>query len=330
MSLYSRYLLAGLIFLLGLIVAGVVGFMTLEHQTFLDALLTTVSAISTVGYSPPRPMSEAGKVLAILLIVCGLFAIALVISVLTEYFTAGHLHGLWERHRMENAISRLKDHFIISGFGRVGREVARTLHEAGDTFVILDRNAEALDAARSMGYLYYQGDASHDEVLEEVGVHRAKGLVACADSDVNNVYVTLTARSLNPDLFIVARAAQPDAEPKLFKAGANRVISPYVMAGRYMAQMAADPPLGSYLNLLFDGKQIGVRIFEVRAEDVPDVAGREVRELHHTVLHGAYVLAIDRNGERIDHVGASEIIRPNDHLLLVGSGEELERLATIE
>lgn len=326
---YGRYLLAGIAFLLLLGAGGIVGYMDLEHESLLDAALTTVSAISTVGYSPPHPLSPAGKLLSIGLIIGGLAGIALVISLLTEYFMEGHLHGDLERTRMERAIDRLAGHYIISGFGRVGREVAHQLTRAGSSFVVLDMTESALEAAREAGYTYRRGDPSEDEVLEAVGVKRAKGLIACADSDVVNVYVTLTARTLNPDLFIVARAAQPEAERKLYNAGANRVVSPYIMAGRHIAQVAAHPRLADTLDLLFDGREIGVRILELGAGDMPGLVGQSVREVHRTLLQGAFVLAIDRAGVRIEQVGPDERIRDGDRLLLVGSGPELERLVTI-
>lgn len=330
MSLVPRRLIIGFGFVVALIVVGVAGFMYLDHETFLDALLTTVSAISTVGYSPPRPLGTPGKLLAVGLILGGLFGIALVISVLTEYFMEGHLRGAWEQRKMDKEIGRLRDHYVISGFGRVGQEVARTFVNADVPFVVVDVNDSALVAARTAGYLFVQEDATRDEVLQTVGIQRAKGLIACADSDTKNVYVTLAARSANPDLFIVARAAFADAQSKLYKAGANRVVSPYVMAGRHMAQMAADPPLADSLHLLFDGKEIGVRIREIRVSESRELAGRTIKDLHDTDLEGAFVLAVDRGDERIQNVGPDFVLGPDDRLLVVGSGAQLQRLATIE
>ena len=330
MELFPRRVLIGFGFVVALLLIGVVGFMVLEHESLIDALLTTVSAISTVGYSPPRPLDAGGKVLAISLILGGLFGIALVISSLTEYFMEGHLYGAWERRRMTKAIGELKDHFIISGFGRVGREVGRILSQEKVPFVVIDPSPEPLSVARDRGYLYVAEDPSHDHGLKAVGIERARGLIACADSDTVNVYVTLTARSLNANLFIVARAAFPDAEQKLYRAGANRVVSPYVMAGRHMASMAAQPMLADSLSLLFDGRQFGVRIQELRVSERPELAGHTVGELHDGALGGAFVLAVDRGDERITHVGPDLVLGPDDHLLLVASGEQFDKAATID
>jgi voltage-gated potassium channel len=231
---------------------------------------------------------------------------------------------------MDRTVSRLRDHFIIVGFGRVGKEVARQLSAARRSFVVVDTNEQPLEDARAAGYAYFPGDASSNEVLSAVGIDRAAGLIACADSDVQNVYVTLTARTANPSLHIIARAAYADAEPKLYNAGADRVISPYVMAGRQIAQIAANLRLADYLNLLFDGKQIGVQIMELRVDDMPEIAGKPVSDLHRTHLHGAFVLAIDRGNDRLEDVAAEEVVRPGDRLLLVGSGAVMQKLATIE
>lgn len=328
-GLFPRRLVLGFAFVLLLMLGGVIGFATLEHESLIDAALTTVSAISTGGYAPSRPLGVAGKLLAIFLIFGGLFGIALVISAMTEYFMEGHLYGAWEHRKTDRALQHLNGHFIISGFGRVGREVTRTLSLANVPFVVVDFNEEAVGRARDAGYLYMKEDASHDTVLERARIHHARGLIACADSDTNNVYVTLTARTMEPNVFIVARAAYPDAEPKLYKAGANRVVSPYVMAGRHMAQMAAEPLLADYVNLLFDGRQFGVRIQEIRVSDLDDLVGRTVRDLHESRLGGAFVLAIDRGDERIDRVGPDLVIRAEDRLLVVASGEQLGKLTTI-
>jgi voltage-gated potassium channel len=311
-------------------VLGVAGFAHFEHEALLDALLTTISAISTVGYSPPRPLSSAGKILALVLIIGGLIGLALVISSLTEYFLEADLPAALERRRMEKSIAQLVDHFIISGFGRVGREVALQFVRAGIPFVVVDHNEQAVSRAAAAGYLHVREDASHDETLQRVRIQRARGLIACADSDFSNVYVTLSARAANANLFIVARAAQQDAEPKLFKAGANRVVSPYVMAGQHMAELAARPLVADYLNLLFDGKEIDVRIQEVAVESSGELAGKSVREVLGTSLAGAFVLALDRQGERILTVGPDLILRAGDRLLVVGSGEQLGKLATIK
>lgn len=230
---------------------------------------------------------------------------------------------------MDKLLAHLHDHFIISGFGRVGQEVARQFMTDGVAFVVVDHNTEAIAAAREADYPYLHADASHDDTLQTVGIKSARGLIACADSDVNNVYVTLSARAANPDIFIVARAAHTDAETKLFKAGANRVVSPYVMAGRHMAELSARPLIADYLNLLFDGKEIDVRIQEFAVDEGSDLTDRSIRDLHSTVLNGAFVLALDRQGERIHNVGPDLVLRPGDRLLVVGSGEQLERLTTI-
>jgi len=316
-------------FVVALGAIGVVGFTVEGHESVIDALLTTVSAISTVGYSPPRPLDTGGKALALLLIVGGLVGIALVISALTEYFMEGQLQGAWERRKMDKAILEMQDHFIISGFGRVGQEVAKQLAQASTQFVVLDINPATLSIARDCGYVYVEEDASHDSILRQVGIERARGLLACADSDMNNVYVTLTARYLNSSLYIVARAAHEDAVAKLRAAGADRVISPYVMAGRHMAQVAVDPLVAEHLDLLFDGTRIGVSIQELPISEESPLSGRTIKDLHRAELGGAYVVALDRDGHRMHHVEPELVVLPGDQLLVVGSGDYVRKLSTI-
>jgi voltage-gated potassium channel len=304
--------------------------MAIEHESVLDALLTTISAISTVGYSPPHPLSTGGKVLAIFLIVGGVLGIALIISVLTEYFMEGYLRGALERRAIDRQIRELNEHYIVSGFGRVGREVGDCLTTANIPFVVLDVSPSALAAAQAVGYLFLAEDASHDEVLTRVGIDRARGLIACADSDTNNVYVTLSARALNPNLFIVARAAYADAEAKLYRAGADRVVSPYVMAGRHMADLASRPTVSDYLGFLFDGTKIDVRIQEVPVLQDSALAGCSIKELHRGVLGGGFVLAVDRGEERIHQVSPQLVVRPGDVLFVIGSGAQLSKVSSIK
>lgn len=330
MPLVTRRLLIGFAFIGMLIVAGVVGLTTVEHESLLDAILTTVSAISTVGYSPPRPLGAFGKILAIILIVGGLFALALVISALTEYFVEGHLQGVWNRRVTERAIEQLRDHFIVCGYGRVGREVAHRL--AGDNleFVVLDVNEVSIGDAKNEGYLAVVEDASHEDILLRLGIDRARGLMACSDSDANNVYITLTARAANARVFIVARAAQPDAERKLYMAGANRVVSPYVMAGRQIAELATQTAVADSFNLVFDGERLDVQVQEMAVEAGSPLVGRSIGDLHDTVLHGAFVLAIHRQDQLMQDVRSGVQIRAGDRLLVVGSGAQLAKLSTID
>jgi voltage-gated potassium channel len=161
-----------------------------------------------------------------------------VLVTLTELFVAGDLTGLLERYRLDRQIARLSEHFLICGFGRVGQQIAHDLAEAGAKFVVVDDNPDVREVAEEMGVLLVEGRGSDDEILAEAGLDRARGVIACVDSDAENIFITLTARERRPDISIVARAARDSSEPKLLRAGANEVVSPYKASGRTMANLA--------------------------------------------------------------------------------------------
>ena len=164
-----------------------------------------------------------------------------VVVTVTELLVAGELFGLVEARRMEQKISQLSDHYLICGFGRVGRQVARDLEQAGTPFVVIDENPDVREAVAEMNVLYVEGDSHDDETLIDAGIERARAVIACVDSDAENIFVTLSARELRPDIQIVARAAEESSERKLLRAGANEVVSPYKASGRTMASLALEP-----------------------------------------------------------------------------------------
>ena len=217
-----------------LVLIGTVGYRVLEGYTWLEALYMTLITLSTVGYGEVRPLSEQGRVFTIGLIVLGVGTGAYLFSALTEYIISGELQGTLERRRRMKAVDRLNQHYIVCGCGRVGEQVAAELARMRLPFVVVTRNPEALARCKQHGFLYIEGDPAEDAVLLQAGIQRARGLVAVLDSDADNLFVVLSARSLNPNLSIVAQAVAEDTEKKLYKAGADRVVSPYTMAGHRM------------------------------------------------------------------------------------------------
>ncbi|HZB97988.1 MAG TPA: potassium channel protein [Candidatus Sulfotelmatobacter sp.] len=305
-------------------VAGCIGFV-LAGFSPVDALLTTVSTIATVGYLPPHaPLSVAAKIFMAVLILAGVGTGIYVLGSLTEFLVEGGLHGTWKRRSMSKRIDRLENHFIICGFGRVGQQVARQLRETGEhAFVIVDTNPDTIAVARDWDVIYVEGDATNNATLEAVGVRRARALLACADSDVNNVYVTLSARHLSANLYILARAADPDAEQKLLDAGANRVISPYTMAGNRMAHLAIQPQAADYIDVAMPGKKLGVQIEERVVAATSPLINRTVRDIRDNELGGAHVLALEHDGKLITSVDDSHVVAAEDRILVAGTGDQL-------
>jgi voltage-gated potassium channel len=230
----------GLVIVL-LVAAGTVGFAVTEGISAWAAFVLTLDTVATVG-SIPSPHGLGGQVVKVVLIILGVGTLFYALVTVTEFFVAGHLAELLAERRMQRTIDSLSDHYLICGFGRVGQRVARRLEEAGEPFVVIDANPDVRDEMEDEGVLHVGGQASDDEVLCEAGIERARAVVACVDSDAENIFVTITARALLPDIEIVARAADEATERKLIRAGANDVISPYKASGDAMARLALGVP----------------------------------------------------------------------------------------
>ncbi|MFA5112725.1 MAG: potassium channel family protein [Candidatus Margulisiibacteriota bacterium] len=237
MNPLRRLIVPGLL-LLAIVIVGISGYMVLEGWNFLDALYMIVITLSTVGFREVHELNAAGRILTMVIIITGVSTALYAAGQIIEIILEGQIIGYRRKKKMENMIREMKDHFIICGFGRVGHQIAQELSDARVPCVVIDTKAEVALELEPQGIPHLLGDITSDAILKEAGIMQAKGLIASADSDTANVFVTLSARVLNPDLYIIARAGYPDAEEKLKKAGANRVISPYLTAGKHIADIA--------------------------------------------------------------------------------------------
>ncbi|HVN67611.1 MAG TPA: potassium channel family protein [Candidatus Sulfotelmatobacter sp.] len=237
MNPLRRLVLPGLI-LLAIVVTGVFGYTRLEGWSLIDALYMVTITLSTVGFREVHDLSEFGRILTMGIILIGVGTALYIAGQVIEMMVEGQIIGYRRRKKMESMIREMKNHFIICGFGRVGHQIAADLTEAKVPFVVIDNKPEISLELDPKGVPHLLGDITSDVMLKEAGILQARGLIASADSDTANVFVTLSARVLNPELYIVARAGFPDNEEKLKKAGANRVISPYFTAGKHMAEIA--------------------------------------------------------------------------------------------
>jgi voltage-gated potassium channel len=215
-----------------------------EKVSWWHGIVWSVDIVATIG-SLPHPDTVVGELTEIVLISFGLGTLFYLLVTFVELFVAGHMTGLLGVWKMERQIQSLSDHFLICGFGRVGQQVARDFQEQGVDFVVIDDNAHVREAMEEIGVLYMHGSASHDDVLLEAGIKRARAVIACVDSDAENIFITLSARELAPDIEIIARASEESSEHKLLRAGASDVISPYKASGRAMARIALSvrPPV---------------------------------------------------------------------------------------
>lgn len=241
MRLFETQLTRSLLALAALVVVAVAGFMLIEGWSLLDAAYMTILTFTTVGYEEVHPLSSIGRVFTMFIMVAGVGVMLYILTSVVHMIIAQEvIRSLVRRHRVRAKMARLSDHFIVCGFGRVGRAVAFTLQEESVPLIVIDRDDEALAEAEEDGLLCMLGDPTRDDDLVAAHVEEARGLVAATGNDSDNVYISLTARGLNPGLRIVARASRPDAEDKLLRAGADRVISPHAIGGRHMALSAID------------------------------------------------------------------------------------------
>ena len=238
MRLFRSRLARGVFALAVVVAVGIVGYMVIEGWSLLDAAYMTIITLTTVGYEEVHPLSSTGRIFTILLMVAGVGVMLYVLTTVVNLAVAHEVGSLFRRRKLKTRISKLKGHFIVCGFGRVGRVVASTLQGESVPVIVIDKQAEAFAEAEDLGLLYLQGDATRDADLISAQIDKAVGLVAATGDDSENVYITLTARGLNPGLHIVARASRPEAEEKLRRAGADSVVSPYSIGGREMALTA--------------------------------------------------------------------------------------------
>lgn len=232
-----RHLTIALFTVLSVLVLGTVGYMLIEQLSFVDALYTTVDMMATVG-SASHPLSVGGKLFTIGVIILGVGSLLYTFGAGMEYIIEGHFSSAIRRRVMDNKIARLRNHYVICGFGRVGSQIAEDFSTANAPFVVIDENETTVQRCIERGYLALQGDATSDEVLREAGIQHAKCLLAATENDANNIYITLSARHLSTSLFIVARANHAETEAKLKMAGANQILSPYTIGGHQMANLA--------------------------------------------------------------------------------------------
>jgi voltage-gated potassium channel len=219
---------------------GTVGFVLAEDVSLWRGFIWTLDTIATVG-SVPQPDTVAGQALKVVLITLGVGTLFYALVTVTEFFVAGHLSGLLDTRRTLKMIDSLSGHHLICGFGRVGRQIAGDLSAAGESVVVIDHNPSNREPASALGVPFVEGEPAEDETLRQAGIERAESVIACVDSDAENIFVTLTARELRPEVTIVARASADDSEKKLRRAGADRVISPYKTSGTEMARLALHP-----------------------------------------------------------------------------------------
>jgi voltage-gated potassium channel len=308
------------------IAVGTIAFHLLEGWSILDSLYVTAQTVTTVGFGDLTPRTVSGRAFAAVFMMA---SVGIVLYALTSTVQAIVHSELFETYGRSRKMSKMRDHFIICGAGRVGSHLLRSLRAANGTFLVIERDSAKVEALRDLDIPVLLRDATLEETLREAGVEHARGLAACLPDDADNVYVVLTARDLNPKLHIVARAAEEQAESKLIRAGANRVVAPTIIGGHRMAMALTKPAVGDFLDsITANHLELGFEQLEV--EHVSSLVGRKLSE---TVIRSELnivIVSIRRNdGEIIFNPGGETNIEGGDMLIAIGNAESLARLNSL-
>jgi voltage-gated potassium channel len=300
--------------------AGTIALSLTESAGLWESFQWALDTVATIG-SHRNPETVAGQVVKVLLIVVGVGTLFYGLVTVTEVFVAGHLADLLAERRTLKAIEATSDHYIICGFGRVGRQVARDLRAAGARYVVIDDLPENRELAAGVGVRFIEGEATDDEVLRAAGIMRSRGVIACVDSDADNIFITLSARELRPDIAIVARAASEDSESKLLRAGATRVISPYKTSGAEMARLALNPQVSGVVDVAP----------EYRMEEIEVGAGCEGEGQPIADVRGGAIIVGVRSADGTFHPqpAAETVLQAGDVVMAMGTLRTVQRLEAL-
>jgi voltage-gated potassium channel len=320
----------------GLMVAGTIGFAQIQGWSLSDAWYMTVITLSGVGFEEVRDLNDhtPGRLLVTFLLAGGITTMGLWFALITASIVEMDLAHVFRKRRTMKEIGRVRQHIIVCGAGRTGRQVVREIAAAGVPHVVVERDAGQAEQVRqsSPGMLVIEGDATRDEILVEAGVGAAKGLVSCLSSDTDNLFVCLSARDLQPNLTIVARAYDGETMKKLYKAGADHVVSPNLTGGIRMASMLVRPQVVSFLDVVTRGDGLSLRIEQVRIPANSALADHTLAEAQLRQKTGLIVIAVRRmdqreeEGELIYNPGPDAVVRSGDVLIVLGSQEQIDKL----
>jgi voltage-gated potassium channel len=326
-----RHLRISVGLLVAIIAIGTLGYSLIEGWPPFDALYMTIITLSTVGFKAVHNMSSEGKLFTIFLIISGTGMIAYTLSSLLQFTLEGQLRKILGRKKLENRINKLKNHYIICGFGRIGHLICREFQSRPLPFVVVEKDSHLIERINREGYMYVDGDATDDETLQAAGIDVAKGLITAVTSDTDNVYITLTARGLNPKLFILARSGEEGSEKKLMRAGASKVISPYTIGANRMAQAILRPSVVDFIEIATASENLELQIEEIIISAGSVLAGKALVDSGIRQSMGIIIVGIKQaDGHMVFNPPSSQVIEPNSVLITLGEQPaitQLEKLA---
>lgn len=308
---------------------GTFGYMVIEGFSFLDALFMTVITLTTVGFGEVRPLDQAGRVFTIALIMLGAGFVAYNLAYFTQLLLDGNLLEMYRRRKVRKKLEQTNNHYVICGYGQMGQIVVRELMKHNVPIVVIENDETALIRLQEKGILHLSGDATDEENLIAAGVERATGLVSVVFKDTDNVFIVLTARDLNKDLFICVRASTPGTEKRLLKAGANRVVSPYASSALRIAHQILRPTVTDFLELALSGEGMELSMEELQLPEGADIVGRDLMNSGIRSDYNLIIVAIKRSdGEMIYNPSPRELLHAGDTLVAIGPQENLGRFGS--
>ena len=324
---HLRFSVAALAFVIGV---GTIGYSLIEDWPTFESLYMTVITLATVGFREVQPLSQEGKAFTIVLIISGTGMIAYTLSSLIQFTLEGQLRKILGRKKLESRISKLKDHYIICGYGRIGSMICSEFKSRPVPFVVIENNPQHIERLERAGHMYVNGDATDDQVLQAAGIEHAKGLITAVTSDTNNVYITLSARGLNPNLFILARASEEGSEKKLMRAGASKVISPYTIGASRMAQAILRPSVVDFLELATTSEHLELQIEEIAVNGKSTLVGKTLVDSGIRQSMGIIIVGVKQtDGKMTFNPPPSQVIDAGSVLITLGERPSIDQLEKI-
>ena len=325
-TFFRQLIYMGLAILFTLLV-GTVGFIVVEHYPPFDAFYMTLITIATVGYSEIHPLSTAGLVFNSVLIFFGVSLMFLAIGLISQAVIKLELGEYFGKRRTKRMIDKLKNHYVVCGYGRVGKGAAWELQQAGAPFIVVDRDPEKVESAMLTGMLAVAADSTLDQTLLDIGISRARGLIAALATDADNLFLILSAKTLNQKLKVAASAGEEEAEAKLRRAGADTVLAPYTNAGHRLAQSLIRPHVSQFLDFTTKSMGLDVIIEQIRVAEGGEFASMSLKQMQIRRDTGVIVLAIRRaSGEMVFNPPADAVIQGGDHIIVMGEQKDLRKL----
>lgn len=324
-SAKSQRFLSDLIKLVLLILGGTAGFMVVEGWNFLDAIFMTVTTLATVGYGEVHPLTDAGKIYAVVLILVGAGVMLYVLGDMVELLFGINISWRF----MKDKIVKLTDHQIICGYGRTGQEVAKVFDRDKIPFVVIELDAERVHQAEMHGFLVLKGDASDDDTLTRAQIDKASGIVCALPDDMQNTFIALTAKGMNEKIDVVSRAANPGSENKLRRAGARMIISPYVICGQRLAAAVVQPLVTEFLDVVMHSPGIDLRLEQVTLKEHSQLVGHTLKDTNIKQTSGAMIVAVKQSGKLITNPPPDLKFGVGDDLIALGAEQQLTKLAEL-